>query len=315
MMAAQLPLIPLLMGPTAAGKSSIAIRLARELEVGIEIVSVDSALVYRGMTIGTAKPDASELSAVPHHLIDLIDPAESYSVARFRRDALEAIEAIVARGHMPLLVGGTMLYFRALLEGLSPLPSGDAVLREQLDRKERSEGSGSLHAELTRLDPALAATIHPNDPQRIKRALEIITLSGRPASELRASQADEPFPYRPLPLVLAPPERRLLDPVIEQRFMAMLDAGLVDEVAALHRRGDLHPGLSSMRCVGYRQVWAYLDGEYDRDCMVERALIATRQLAKRQYTWLRGRHFSHAKWIDPRSPDALALVRAALQGS
>ncbi len=273
----------LLMGPTASGKTALAMALAERLPV--ELVSVDSALVYRGMDIGTAKPSPQELARHPHHLVDICDPAEAYSAERFRADALAAMAAIAERGRIPLLVGGTMLYFRALQYGLSPLPASDPAVRAELEAALAERGLAALHAELAAVDPDSARRIHPNDTQRILRALEVWRLSGRPLSELQAVPP-EPMPWRALKLVLAPP-RALLHQRIETRFHAMLEAGFEAEVRALVARGDLHPELPSMRAVGYRQMWAWLRGEYGREEMIERAIAATRQLAKRQTTWLR----------------------------
>ena len=274
----------LLMGPTASGKSAVALELAERLP--LEIVSVDSAQVYRGMDIGTAKPDAATRARVPHHLIDIIDPEESYSAARFRADALAAIAASHARGKHALLVGGTMLYFKALREGLSDLPPADAAVRARLDARAARHGWPALHAELARVDPATAARLKSRDSQRIQRALEVYEISGRPLSTLQNRR--EPGPAtRFTALALVPGDRDLLHRRIEARFDSMLAQGLVDEVAALRNRCSLTPGLPAMRCVGYRQVWEFLDGTCNRSAMRQRAIAATRQLAKRQLTWLR----------------------------
>ena len=284
----------LLMGPTASGKTERAVELVRRLPC--EIVSVDSALVYRGMDIGTAKPGPEVLAEAPHRLIDLIDPAEAYSAARFSADALAAMAEITAAGRIPLLVGGTMLYFRALIEGLSPLPEAEPALRERLEQAQREGGLEALHARLAAADPRTAARIHRNDPQRIKRALELLELTGRPPSELYAAGREPPPPYRMLHIALAPARREALHERIRMRFERMLEDGFVEEVERLRGRGDLHSELPSMRCVGYRQVWRYLEGELSREEMVERGVIATRQLAKRQYTWLRSD--PAAQWVD-----------------
>lgn len=281
----QRPLVVTIMGPTASGKTGLAVELVQRLP--LEIVSVDSAMVYRQMDIGTAKPDAATLALAPHHLIDIADPADSYSAARFRRDALGVIEALRARGRVPLLVGGTMLYYRALLQGLTPLPESDPAVRARLEGELAERGLGALRQRLLRLDPAAAARIHPNDPQRTLRALEVRELSGRPMSELWREGGEEPFPYRVLKLMVAPADRAVLHRHIEDRFRQMLEAGLVAEVEALRARGDLSPDLPSMRAVGYRQVWEYLDGLTSRGEMVQRGMAATRQLARRQLTWLR----------------------------
>ncbi len=275
----------LLMGPTASGKTDLALEIARRFDV--EIVSVDSAMVYRGMDIGTAKPDAATLAAFPHHLIDILDPSECYSAARFREDALRVMAQIGANGRIPLLVGGTMLYFRALFQGLSALPDADPAVREALEREAAALGWHAMHARLGEIDPVAAARIHPNDPQRIQRALEVYELTGRPLSELQRQKNETAFPWRALRIALFPAERGVLHARIAQRFDQMLELGFIDEVRALYERGDLDPGMPSMRAVGYRQAWDYLDGRLDREQMRERAIIATRQLAKRQMTWLR----------------------------
>lgn len=275
----------LLMGPTASGKTGLAIELARALPV--EIVSVDSALVYREMDIGTAKPSPALRAEVPHHLVDLVDPAESYSAGRFRRDALAAMAAIRARGRVPLLTGGTMMYFRALQRGLAELPPADPALRAQLDRQAAAHGWPALHARLAAVDPAAAARIQPGDSQRIQRALEVWQLVGRPLSELQAAEDSTLEGWRLLKLALAPPDRAALHARIEQRFRDMMAAGLLAEVERLHARGDLHAGLPSIRAVGYRQLWRHVAGECELDSAVADAITATRRLAKRQMTWLR----------------------------
>lgn len=279
------PLAILLMGPTASGKTALAVELVKRFGCGI--VSVDSAMIYRGMDVGTAKPGRDVLAAAPHKLIDILDPAESYSAARFRGDALAAMHEIRAQGRLPLLVGGTMLYFEALQYGLSQLPSADPALRMELDRRLAREGSAALHAELARLDPAAAARIHRNDPQRIQRALEVCYISGRPLSELQGRRRVESGEYRYIKLALAPGERALLHEIIERRFRSMMAEGFLAEVAGLRARGDLHGGLPSMRAVGYRQLWQHLDGEFDLPEAVRRGVVATRRYAKRQFTWLR----------------------------
>ena len=294
-----------LSGPTAAGKTALAMALAKQLPV--ELVSVDSALIYRDMNIGTAKPTAAELAICPHHLIDICDPTEVYSAANFRTDALALISSIRGRGNIPLLVGGTMLYFRALLAGLSALPPANAEVRASLQARAESQGWQALHARLASVDPVAAKRIHPNDPQRLLRALEVYELSGKSLTELTAEQQ----PGLPLPtwqLAVAPEQRSVLHERIALRFHGMLAAGLVDEVAQLKARGDLHLDLPSMRSVGYRQVWQHLNGEMDYDTMVERAIIATRQLAKRQITWLRSWPGLH--WLNPLAAD---IEQQALQ--
>ncbi|QKT05089.1 tRNA (adenosine(37)-N6)-dimethylallyltransferase MiaA [Ectothiorhodospiraceae bacterium 2226] len=282
---AMLPPALFVMGPTASGKSELALRLAEHLPC--DIISVDSALVYRGMDIGTAKPDAATLRRVPHRLVDILDPLEPYSAARFRDDALREMAASTARGRLPLLVGGTMLYFRALQRGLAELPSADPAVRAEIEAEARRRGWAALHAELAAVDPPAAARIHPNDPQRLQRALEVYRVTGRAMSELTARGAAEPLPYRILKLSVAPATRALLHARIAQRFEEMLAAGLLDEVRRLMARGDLHPDLPSMRAVGYRQAWRHLAGEIDYPEMVRQAVVASRQLAKRQFTWLR----------------------------
>jgi tRNA dimethylallyltransferase len=271
------------MGPTCTGKTALALRLATRFPV--EVISVDSALVYRSMDIGTSKPSAAERAAVPHHLIDVCDPAEPYSAGRFRRDALECIERIRARGRVPLLVGGTMLYFRALTRGLAPLPAADPKVRESIDAAARESGWPELHAMLTDVDPVAAARIRPNDAQRIQRALEVWRITGQPLSELQAHA--EPAPYAFARFALQPASREALYARIDARFDAMMEAGFLDEVRCLRDRGDLQPDLPSLRAVGYRQLWQHLAGATTLVEAVAAARQATRQLAKRQLTWLR----------------------------
>ncbi|HFD81082.1 MAG TPA: tRNA (adenosine(37)-N6)-dimethylallyltransferase MiaA [Gammaproteobacteria bacterium] len=302
--AAARPLALMLMGPTASGKTGVAVELVQRLP--LEIISVDSALVYRGMDIGTAKPDAATLRRAPHRLIDIRDPAESYSAASFREDALREMAAIRDRGRTPLLVGGTMLYFRALERGLAQLPAADAGLRARLEARAQEIGWQGLHAQLRRVDPASAARIHPNDPQRIQRALEVEALTGTPLSAWHAQAAGGDSGWRFLKIVLAPQPRALLHQRIEQRFRQMLEQGFLDEVRRLHAREDLHAGLPSMRAVGYRQAWQHLEGKLSAQEWVERAIIATRQYAKRQFTWLRSETGAH--WIDPLEGDAAERI-------
>ncbi len=278
--------------------------LAQQLPV--ELISVDSALVYRDMDIGTAKPDAATLAAAPHHLINLIDPTEVYSAARFRADALALMADITARGRVPLLVGGTMLYFKALREGLTDLPQADAALRAAIEAEAATQGWPALHAELTRLDPESGARLQPTDTQRIQRALEVVRLTGRPMSDYWRAGRDGALPYRLLPIALVPADRALLHEYIAQRFDAMLGAGLIDEVRALREKYWLDATMPSMRCVGYRQVWGYLEGECRRDEMRDRSVFATRQLAKRQLTWLRG--MQDIIQVEPYAPDASQRV-------
>jgi tRNA dimethylallyltransferase len=283
----------LLMGPTGAGKTDAALALAERLPV--EIVSVDSAMVYRGLDIGTAKPAAALRARLAHHLIDIRDPAERYSAGEFLRDATETMRAIRARGRLPLLVGGTMLYFRALQAGLAALPGADPAVRAALDARARAAGWPALHAELARVDPAAAARIRPGDAQRIQRALEVHALTGRPLSELQRQDLRAAPGGEYLKLVLAPAERAVLGAGLERRFDSMLEAGLLAEVEALYRRGDLEPELPALRAVGYRQLWAHLGGHCDLATARAAALRATRQLAKRQYTWLRAE--PGADWV------------------
>ena len=279
------PLAVFLMGPTASGKTGVAVELVRRLPCAI--VSVDSAMVFRGMDIGTAKPTPDVLAQAPHRLIDIVDPANAYSAAQFRTDALREMGSIAATGQVPLLVGGTGLYFRALERGLSPLPSANPAVRRGLSAEAERSGWPSLHARLAQVDRASAARIHRNDPQRIQRALEVFQLTGRPMSALFRERSERALPYRLLKVVLLPPDREELHARIAARFREMLKDGFVDEVAGLRARGDLHLGLPSMRAVGYRQVWLCLDGRYDAKTMTDKAVAATRQLAKRQMTWLR----------------------------
>lgn len=286
----KLPALPpaiFLMGPTASGKTGLAVALAQQLPV--ELISVDSALVYQDMDIGSAKPDAATLQQAPHHLLDVISPLQSYSAAHFRHDALQWMADITARGRIPLLVGGTMLYFKALQDGLNHLPQADAELRQRLDEEAAVVGWPAMHARLAALDPETAARLKPTDSQRIQRALEVCELSGGPMSALFVEDNGTAFPYRLLKLALVPSDRSVLHARIAERFDLMLQQGLIAEVQRLRQKyPDLHLGLPSMRCVGYRQVWEYLDGEIDQATMREKGIVATRQLAKRQLTWLRG---------------------------
>jgi tRNA dimethylallyltransferase len=283
------PLAVAIMGPTASGKTAAALAIARERPV--EIISVDSALVYREMDIGTAKPSAEELASVPHHLIDIIDPLDAYSVMQFRTDTLRLVADISARGKLPLLVGGTMMYFKGLTEGLDDLPTADTEVRAALDAEAARIGWPGMHAKLRERDPVTAERLAPNDAQRINRALEIIELTGKPMSALLALRAKPKLPFNLVSFALEPSDRAVLHKRIALRFDQMLgesdDEGIVAEVTRLRARGDLHPNLPSMRCVGYRQSWDYLDGKIDRTGLRETGIIATRQLAKRQLTWLR----------------------------
>ncbi|KJH74184.1 MULTISPECIES: tRNA (adenosine(37)-N6)-dimethylallyltransferase MiaA [unclassified Pseudomonas] len=307
----QLPPAIFLMGPTAAGKTDLAIELSKVLPC--ELISVDSALVYRGMDIGTAKPSRELLAEYPHRLIDILDPAQSYSAADFRRDALEAMAEITARGKIPLLVGGTMLYYKALLEGLADMPAADADVRAQIEEEAARLGWQALHDQLAVIDPESAARIHPNDPQRLSRALEVYRVSGQSMTALRLQQSAQSteaaasgrqqLPYTVVNLAIAPANRQVLHERIKQRFTLMLEQGFIDEVVALRKRSDLHAGLPSIRAVGYRQVWDYLDGKLTQAEMQERGIIATRQLAKRQFTWLRS--WADLHWLDSLDCDNL----------
>ncbi|NBI40248.1 tRNA (adenosine(37)-N6)-dimethylallyltransferase MiaA [[Haemophilus] felis] len=283
-----------LMGPTASGKTDLAIKLRQILPV--EVISVDSALIYKGMDIGTAKPSKQELALAPHRLIDICDPAESYSAANFRVDALREMADITSQGKIPLLVGGTMLYYKALLEGLSPLPSADEQVRYEIEQRAQQQGWAALHKELSKIDPISAQRINPNDSQRINRALEVFYLTGKSLTELTA-QKGESLPYQILQFAIAPQERAILHQRIEQRFHKMLELGFKQEVEALYQRPDLHLDLPSIRCVGYRQMWEHLRGDYSYDEMIFKGICATRQLAKRQITWLRG-WTSEIRWLD-----------------
>ena len=303
------PLAIFLMGPTASGKTALACELADRFPV--ELVSVDSALVYRGLDIGAAKPDAVTLRRHPHALIDIRDPAQPYSAAEFRDGALAAMRAITARGRVPLLVGGTGLYFRALQRGLSELPEADPALRARLTDEAACIGWPAMHARLARLDPAAAARIGPNDAQRLQRALEVIALSGRPLSELQRGGRGEAFPWRVLKLALLPADRAPLHARIAERFDAMLAAGFLDELRTLRARGDLHADLPAIRAVGYRQGWEHLDGQSDAAGFRERAIFATRQLAKRQITWLRAE--LDARIFDPELAPPLARADEAVR--
>ncbi|QEQ97674.1 tRNA (adenosine(37)-N6)-dimethylallyltransferase MiaA [Neptunomonas concharum] len=307
-----LPPAIFLMGPTAAGKTDLAMRLTEELPC--DIISVDSALIYKGMDIGTAKPDRSTLEKYPHRLVDILDPAESYSAAQFRQDALSEMEAISRTGRIPLLVGGTMMYYNALIKGLAPLPEADADVRARLLAWAEQEGWPALHKRLSEVDPVSAERLAPNDSQRLQRALEVYELTGRSLTELWAEQKSHSLPYNVINLAVMPEERRTLHERIALRYQMMLDAGFVEEVKCLYDRGDLHTGLPSVRCVGYRQVWSYLEGEWDYETMIEKGIVATRQLAKRQITWLRS--WENLNWLVPEDTDilkhSLKLIDAAI---
>jgi tRNA dimethylallyltransferase len=327
--AAALPPAIFIMGPTASGKTDLAFQLCQRLPC--DIISVDSAMVYRGMDIGTAKPSAAELVLAPHRLIDICDPADTYSVADFCHDALVEMAEITAAGRIPLLVGGTMMYFKALLHGMSDLPSANPQVREQLEQQAQLQGWGALHQELAAVDPVAARLIHPNNRQRLIRALEVQRLTGQPISSLwqapsaanantaDASTADDEnyiystgwqadagfsLPYTVSQLIVAPQQRQILHDRIHQRFLAMLDAGLLSEVEGLMARGDLDPSMPSMRCVGYRQAWEYLSGQCDHAIFLNKGVAATRQLAKRQLTWLR--KWPDALWLGSNNKDIVA---------
>jgi tRNA dimethylallyltransferase len=295
----------LLMGPTASGKSALAMQLASRIPVGI--ISVDSAQVYRGMDVGTAKPDVTERARVPHHLVDIIEPTESYSAAQFRADALKLIGEISAQGRIPLLVGGTMLYFKTLLEGLSDLPSSDPAVRAEIDARAAERGWPAMHAELATVDAATAARLNPNDAQRIQRALEVYRISGKALSQLIGRKNEAPA-FRPIAVSLVPSDRAVLHRRIEARFDAILANGLVEELRSLRERYALRPGLPSMRCVGYRQAWLFLEGGMNETELRHRGIFATRQLAKRQLTWLRS--MSGVETFDCLDP---GIERAALE--
>lgn len=296
------------MGPTASGKTRLAIELAQTM--GGEVISVDSALVFRGMNIGTAKPDLSERAQIPHHLIDILDPSERYSTGQFQKDAAKLILDISQRGKLPILAGGTMLYFHGLLHGISALPPANPILRKALDTEAQLHGWGVLHERLRAIDPVAANRIHPNDPQRIQRALEIHQLTGRSMTEVIAENPPPRQDFELIPILIAPRHRELLAERIRQRFQAMLEKGLIEEVQALKDRGDLHLDLPSMRAVGYRQVWEYLEGAASFEEMQTRGITATRQFAKRQLTWLRKESFQLE--LESEDPGLLEQARRAL---
>lgn len=279
------PPVIFLMGPTASGKTALSVQLAQALNG--EIISVDSALVFKGMDIGTAKPTLDERGGIPHHLIDILDPAEAYSTGQFRKQALALMDDISRRGKIPIVVGGTMLYFKVLNSGLAVLPEADPAIRAKLDQDLAQRGKEALHQRLAEIDPEAAARIHPNDPQRVQRALEVYEISGKPLTSFFTAAQAQDIPYQKIKLIIAPQDRAILHGIIALRFKQMLAQGFIDEVAALYQRGDLTDKMPSIRAVGYRQAWSYLQGEYDLDTLTEKAIIATRQLAKRQFTWLR----------------------------
>ncbi|MCX4027601.1 tRNA (adenosine(37)-N6)-dimethylallyltransferase MiaA [Endozoicomonas sp. SM1973] len=302
------------MGPTASGKTDLAIDIYKQLPC--ELISVDSALVYKGMDIGTAKPTPEILAEFPHHLIDIKDPAEPYSAADFRVDAAQLIADIIARKKIPLLVGGTMLYFKALKDGLAEMPAADDVIRQQISAEASQHGWAYIHAQLASVDPESAQRIHPNDPQRLQRALEVYRSSGKTMTQFRREQQfqRQSFPYHVISLAVAPKERKVLHQRIEKRFLQMIDQGFLTEVTALRQRADLNCNLPSIRSVGYRQAWEYLAGELSYEEMIEKGIVATRQLAKRQFTWLRSWPKLH--WFDSLDQDlpaqTLKFVEQAL---
>jgi tRNA dimethylallyltransferase len=300
----QLPVISI-MGPTASGKTGLSLSLAETMDC--EIISVDSALVYTNMDIGTAKPTAAEKSLVPHHLIDIIDPAESYSVSQFCNDAVRLIEEIHSRNRVPILAGGTMMYFNALINGISPLPKSDEKIRSEIASEAEASGWQKLHDELCRVDPISGERIHPNDPQRLTRALEVFRGTGKTLTDWQ-NEKGSPCPYDISQFAIAPEDRSVLHERIAQRFDMMLEDGFEQEVRRLFERGDLHEDLPSIRSVGYRQMWQYLEGQLSYEQMRERGIIATRQLAKRQLTWLRG--WENLTWLDTFCKDNLTKITA-----
>jgi tRNA dimethylallyltransferase len=301
-----------LMGPTASGKTALSVQLAQALNG--EIISVDSALVFKGMNIGAAKPTLEERGGIPHHLIDILDPAKSFSAGQFKKQALALMEDITRRKKIPILVGGTMLYFNALNSGLAILPEANPAIRNKLDQDLEQFGKEIMHQRLAKIDPEAAARIHPNDPQRIQRALEVYEISGEPlTSFFQEARMQHYLPYKKIKLIIAPQDRAILHDIIDRRFRQMLEQGLVDEVEALYRRGDLTENMPSIRAVGYRQVWSYLQGEYDFETMTEKGIVATRQLAKRQFTWLRRE--TNAVNFQTGRPDLLQKVLAMCEAT
>jgi tRNA dimethylallyltransferase len=298
-----------IMGPTASGKTDLAVHLHENIDC--EIISVDSALVYRGMDIGTAKPDKELLTKVPHRLIDICDPRESYSAAQFLEDTNKAVKEIQDKGKIPVLVGGTGLYFRVLEQGLAELPEANYRIRARLEAEGESQGWQSLHTRLTNIDPEAAARINENDPQRIQRALEVYEITGETMTALLSEGRKKAFPFPIKKIILSPEDRAILHERIKQRFIQMLDTGLVEEVESLYKRGDLSLSLPSMRLVGYRQVWRYLDGQTNYEEMQEHAIIATRQLAKRQITWCRSEE--NAEWYDPHQTGTFSKILKNLE--
>ena len=307
-----LPPAIFLMGPTASGKTDLAVALTKALPC--EIISVDSALVYKGMDIGSAKPEPEVLAKAPHQLVDILDPAEAYSAADFREDALELMADITSRGKIPLLVGGTMMYFKVLRDGMAQLPAADEQIRQKLLQQAEDQGWETLHQRLVEVDPEASRRIGPTDTQRLQRALEVYELTGKPLSQWHREQEDQRLPYNVINLAVSPEDRAVLHERIALRFKLMLKAGFMDEARQLFERGDLNTSMPSVRCVGYRQAWSYLNGEYGYEEMVEKGIIATRQLAKRQLTWLRS--WPDVNWLDTLSDnlpgDALKVIKQAL---
>ncbi|GLX83894.1 tRNA dimethylallyltransferase [Thalassotalea loyana] len=303
----KLPPVICLMGPTASGKTALAMELYDALPC--EIISVDSALVFKGMDIGTAKPTLAEQGKYPHRLIDLIDPADSYSAAEFCKDALQAIDEVRQSGRIPLLVGGTMMYFKSLIDGISPLPEADPNIRQQIELEANEKGWDALHQELAMIDPESAARIHPNDPQRLTRALEVFRITGNTLTQLTAIKGQR-LEGDVLQFAITPKERKTLHERIELRFNQMIEQGFKDEVIKLKARKDLHENLPSIRCVGYRQMWQHLNGDYDFDEMIFKGVCATRQLAKRQLTWLRG--WDGLTWLDMEDNNNLQVITSQI---
>jgi len=299
------------MGPTASGKTALGIELAKTLNG--EIISVDSALVYRGMDIGTAKPDAEEQQGIKHHLIDILDPSEVFSAGQFRERALALIDDIAQRGKVPILVGGTMLYFNVLLKGMAKLPDADKTIRQQIDTQAKTEGWEAVHKRLQSVDPVAAKRIHQNDTQRIQRALEVYLVSGKNQTAWLAEQENLVLPFEPITVAIAPSDRAKLHEKIALRFDLMLEGGFLDEVKTLFNRGDLNINMPAIRAVGYRQAWSYLEKEYDHETFREKAIIATRQLAKRQFTWLRQQ--TETLWLETGDKTALDQVIARFSGN